>query len=86
MSDFGITLYAFRIETMHSHFDRNALVVELWDYHELNVIVIPEKLKRQNPTGDSVTGKPMTNPAVVALDTSIVVAHRRRTTEIPSLA
>jgi hypothetical protein len=27
-----ITFYLFRIEPMYSHFDRNALVVELWDY------------------------------------------------------
>jgi hypothetical protein len=28
----GVILYAFRIEPMHSYFDRNAQVVELWDY------------------------------------------------------
>jgi hypothetical protein len=26
-------LYAFRIEPMHFHFHRNAVVIELWDYH-----------------------------------------------------
>jgi hypothetical protein len=36
-------------------------------------------------TGDTVTGKPVTNPAEVALDTSIVMAHRRCTAEIPTL-
>jgi hypothetical protein len=30
-----------------------------------------------------VTGKPATNPAVVVLDTSSFVAHRRHTVEIP---
>ncbi len=29
---------------------------------------------------------PVTNSAVVALDTSILVAHRRRTAEIPSVS
>jgi hypothetical protein len=29
----GLKLYALRIEAMHSHFDRNAVLVELWDYH-----------------------------------------------------
>jgi hypothetical protein len=33
LSVFGITLYAFRIELMHSHFDRNGLVVELWGFN-----------------------------------------------------
>jgi hypothetical protein len=32
-----------------------------------------------------VAGKPVTNTAVVALDTGLVVAHRRRTAEISSL-
>jgi hypothetical protein len=31
------------------------------------------------------TGKPVTNPVVVALDTSIFVAHKGCTVEIPSL-
>jgi hypothetical protein len=30
-------LYAFRIEPMHSRFDRNALVVELWDTLVLSI-------------------------------------------------
>jgi hypothetical protein len=51
----------------------------------LNVTVIPDRYKRQKPTGDTVTGKPVTNPAVVALDTSIVVAHSRRIAKIPSV-
>jgi hypothetical protein len=32
-----------------------------------------------------VTEKPVTNPAVLALDTSVSVAHRRHTVVIPSL-
>jgi hypothetical protein len=52
----------------------------------MNVAVIPEmKVKMPKPTGDTVTGKPMTNSAVVALDTRISLAHRRRTAEIPYL-
>jgi hypothetical protein len=51
---------------------------------ELNVIVIPE-VKRQKHTyvyrrfGDRKIG---TNPVVVDLDTSVFVAHRKRTAEI----
>ncbi len=32
-----------------------------------------------------MTGKPVSNPAEVALDTSIIMAHRGRTAEIPFL-
>jgi hypothetical protein len=39
--------------------------------------------KCQNPTGDTVTGEPVTKPDVVALDTGIIMGHRRRTAEIP---
>jgi hypothetical protein len=43
------------------------------------------EVKCQIRTGDTVTGTPMTNPAVMAIDTSIAVADRRRTAEILSL-
>jgi hypothetical protein len=44
--------------------------------------VIPERYKRQKPSGDTVTGKPLTKPAVVPIDTTVFVEHRRRTLNI----
>jgi hypothetical protein len=35
----------------------------------------------KKPTGETVTGKPVTNPVVVALDTSIIVAYIRHTAD-----
>jgi hypothetical protein len=49
------------------------------------VTVIPERYKRQKPAGDTVTGKPVTYSAIVALDTSTIVEHRKRKAEIPLL-
>jgi hypothetical protein len=49
--------------------------------------VIPESLRRKKPIGDSVTGKLMTNLALIAIDTRIFVAHRmRRVDHHPSAA
>jgi hypothetical protein len=47
--------------------------------------MLPLYVKGKKPTGDSVTGKAVTNPAIVALDPSIAVAYRWLTAEIPSL-
>jgi hypothetical protein len=41
--------------------------------------------KCQQSSGDSVTGKPATNPAVVALDTITLKGHKGHTVEILSL-
>jgi hypothetical protein len=46
-------------------------------------LVVPEWLKGQKPTGDSVTEDPETNPAIKASDTSILLAHEGRTKRSP---